>query len=216
MNDAAASLPRIGMVGTDSLRLVGLQAILGHGTQYEMFPLAAPRALDEAGLELVIIDSSATPHLFELIAAFRRMRPQIRLMVLGQENDFDSIVRMIGAGVKGYLTLTATEEELRMAVEIVRDGSVWAPRKVLSRLLENSQAERTAAAAVADEIRFTRREAEVLRLLVQGFPNREIALALEVDEGAVKAHLGRLMRKAGVDNRTALSMRALERRWPGN
>ena len=212
MNELAIpTLPRIGLVGTDSLRIVGLQVILGHGIHFEMFPLAAPKALDEAVMDLVIIDSSATPHIFQLIASFRRLRPQIRLIVLGNENDLDHIERMIGAGVKGYLSHTASEDELKLAVDIVRDGSVWAPRKVLARLLETSQAERQVADT--QEIRFTRRESEVLRLLVQGQPNRDIALALGVDEGAVKAHLGRLMRKAGVDNRTALSMRALERHW---
>jgi DNA-binding NarL/FixJ family response regulator len=59
---------------------------------------------------------------------------------------------------------------------------------------------------------FTKREREVLKLLVQGFPNREIARAMGVDEGTIKAHVGRLMRKLGVANRTALTMQALERR----
>ncbi len=67
--------------------------------------------------------------------------------------------------------------------------------------------------AKAVPVRLTRRELEVLRLLVLGHPNRQIALALGVDEGTVKAHMGRLMRKAGVDNRTALSMRAIEQQW---
>jgi DNA-binding NarL/FixJ family response regulator len=50
---------------------------------------------------------------------------------------------------------------------------------------------------------------EVLRLLVRGYPNRQIAAELGVDASAVKAHIGRLMRKVGVTNRTALTLQAL-------
>ena len=55
----------------------------------------------------------------------------------------------------------------------------------------------------------TPREREVVRLLVQGRPNRQIAEALGLDETTVKAHLSRLMRKLNVRNRIALSMQAL-------
>jgi DNA-binding NarL/FixJ family response regulator len=90
-----------------------------------------------------------------------------------------------------------------MAVETVRDGSVWAPRKVLSRLLDS---QRTAAKLDASMPRFTAREIQILNLLRAGQPNREIALALGIDEGTVKAHIGRLMRKVGVNNRIALTV----------
>jgi DNA-binding NarL/FixJ family response regulator len=98
-----------------------------------------------------------------------------------------------------------------MAVEVVLDGSVWAPRKVLARLLDQTLQEGNTASHAF--VVFTKREQEVLRLLVLGHPNRQIASLLGVDEGTVKAHMGRLMRKAGVQNRTALSVRAIERQW---
>jgi DNA-binding NarL/FixJ family response regulator len=128
--------------------------------------------------------------------------------VLGDETEPEYIERVIGAGAKGYLSHAAREGEVRMAIEVVLDGSVWAPRKVLSRLLDSTLRE-----VAEPEVRFTRRELEVLRLLALGHPNRQIAQALGVDEGTVKAHMGRLMRKAGVGNRTALTMRAIERQW---
>jgi DNA-binding NarL/FixJ family response regulator len=93
-----------------------------------------------------------------------------------------------------------------MAVDMVRDGSVWAPRRVLSRLLDSR---RTAPKSPATPLRFTARERQVLNLLREGHPNREIALALGIDESTVKAHIGRLMRKVGVNNRTALTVHPL-------
>ena len=86
---------------------------------------------------------------------------------------------------------------------MVRDGSVWAPRRVLSRLLDR---QRAAARSPANPPRFTPRELQVLNLLRAGQPNRAIALALGIDEGTVKAHIGRLMRKVGVNNRIALTV----------
>jgi len=213
LTDAVPSraLPRIGLVASDALRVVGLRTILRDGELYEIVALSPPRAVDTSGLALAIIDSSTLDDVLEVVAAFRRLRPQLPLIVLGLDTDAPHIERVIGAGAKGYLSHSASEGEVRTAIEAVRDGSVWAPGKVLARLLESSLHD--AASAQQRPVRFTKRELEVLRLLVLGHPNRQIANALGVDEGTVKAHMGRLMRKAGVDNRTALSMRAIERQW---
>jgi DNA-binding NarL/FixJ family response regulator len=208
---ASGPAPRIGLFATDALRIVGLKTILGDGETCEIVPLTPPFALDTSHLALAIIDSPQDGSVFELVAACRRLRPTLGVIVLGPETDPDHIEHIIGAGAKGYLSHAASEAELKMAIGVVRDGSVWAPRKVLARLLEHTFKEPAAPAAAP--VRFTRREKEVLRLLVLGHPNRQIALALGVDEGTVKAHMGRLMRKAGVDNRTALSMKAIERQW---
>jgi DNA-binding NarL/FixJ family response regulator len=127
--------------------------------------------------------------------------------VIGLEDDHEYIQRIIGAGAKGYLTHGAKESEIRMAIEIVQDGSVWAPRKVLARLLEASGETQGGLG----EPKFTQREQQVLRLLVAGSANREIASALGIDEATVKAHVGRLMRKVGVTNRISLTMQTVSR-----
>ena len=199
---------RIGLVATDALRVAGLQAILAGDA--EVVVLSAQAALDST-YEMILIDASATEYLFELLGLFRQSRPKVALIVLGAVSDLEFIQRVIGAGARGYLNHAVSEAELRMAVGVVRDGSVWAPRKVLARLIASSLEKPTDAQT--SRVRFTKREQEVLRLLTQGHANREIAAALGVDEGTVKAHMGRLMRKTGVGNRTALSMRTLERRW---
>src|SRR6266568_2436277 len=202
-----AALPkpveRIGVVATDPLRVLGLRAIFSEGGQYDVVHLSIPGALDDPDFALILIDAECTSHLFELIASFRQAHPQLKLIVLGNDSCHDYIERVIGAGAKGYLALTAKESEIRMAIDIVRDGSVWAPRKVLSRLLD---IQRNATKSPAAQPQFTARELEVLNLLRAGKPNREIALSLGIDEGTVKAHIGRLMRKVGVNNRIALTV----------
>lgn len=199
---------RIGLIATDPLRMLGVQTIVAEDGSTEVIPVAGPGALDASGVSLILIDAACTDHLFELLETFRRSRPHLRLVVIGLEEDHDHIQKVIGAGAKGYLAHTARENEIRLAIEIVRDGSVWAPRKVLARLLEASAEERR---NVSPEPKFTERETQVLQLLVAGRPNREIADALGIDAATVKAHVGRLMRKMGVDNRIALSVQAVNR-----
>jgi DNA-binding NarL/FixJ family response regulator len=204
MDEAPTKLAeRVGVVATDPLRVLGLKAIFREVLQLEIVPLSVPGALDDADLSLVLIDAECTKHPFELIATFRQVHPQLKLIVLGSETAPEYVQRVIGAGAKGYLSLTATEAEIRMAVEMVRDGSVWAPRKVLSRLLDRQPGP---GKAPDDRPRFTAREVQVLALLHAGRSNREIAVALGIDQGTVKAHIGRLMRKVGVSNRIALTV----------
>ena len=202
---------RVGLVATDALRILGLQTIFAEGGPVEVVPLSVPGALDDSGVSLILIDAACTDHIFELLATFRRTRPHLKLIVIGLKEDHEYIQRVIGAGAKGYLTHTAKESEIRMAIDIVQDGSVWAPRKVLARLLESS-ANEVAMAKVSPEPKFTEREEQVLRLLVAGRPNRDIARTLGIDEVTVKAHVGRLMRKVGVGNRIALTMQAVNRK----
>jgi DNA-binding NarL/FixJ family response regulator len=194
---------RVGVVATDPLRVLGLKAIFCEAMQLEIVHLSVPGALDDTHLSLVLIDAECTSHLFELIATFRQVRPLLKLIVLGNEIEHEYIQRVIGAGAKGYLALSAKESEIRMAIETVRDGSVWAPRKVLSRLLDSDRNSTKSPVAFP---RFTAREVEILGLLRDGQPNREIARSLGIDEGTVKAHIGRLMRKVGVNNRIALTV----------
>jgi DNA-binding NarL/FixJ family response regulator len=195
------------------LRILGLQTIFSEdavkGGPVEIIPLSVPGALDASGVSLILIDAACTDHIFELLATFRRTRPHLRLIVLGLEEDHEYIQRIIGAGAKGYLAHTAKSSEVRLAIEIVQDGSAWAPRKVLANLLDLSSTEESRSAV---EPKFTERESEVLRLLVEGHPNRVIAGELGIDLATVKKHVGALMRKVGVKNRIALSVQVVNRK----
>ena len=200
---------RFGVVAADPLRLLGLETIFEESQGIELVPLTGQGALNSTALDLMFVDASCTEHIFELLASFQRSRPRLKIIVIGLETDHDHVQRVIGAGAKGYLTHGSTADEIRMAVDIVLDGSVWAPRKVMARLLDASR--RAEAEAAAAPPTFTRREDDVLRLLVAGKSNREIAKVLSVDEATVKAHVGRLLRKVGVENRTALTMATMQR-----
>lgn len=201
----------IGLVATDPMRILGLQTIFAEGGPIKIVLLSVPGAMDASGVSLILIDAACTDHIFELLAAFQRARPYLRLIVLGLEEDHDYIQRIIGAGAKGYLAHTAKESEIRLAIDVVQDGSAWAPRKVLANLIDVSSAE-ARRVDFASAPKFTERERQVLGLLVEGHPNRMIADELGIDLATVKKHVGRLMRKVGVDNRIALSVQVVNRK----
>jgi DNA-binding NarL/FixJ family response regulator len=207
----SAELVRVGLLSLDPLRMLGLETILSEKERLEVVALSEPGSVELGEFALVVIDAGCTEHLLELVGGFRRRYPKLKLIVVGMETDQDYIQRVIGSGAKGYLTHLANEAEIKMAVEIVLDGSVWAPRKVLAKLIDKAGATEAGPAAVKAP-KITAREDEVLRLLVAGRPNRDIGRAMGIDEGTVKAHVGRLMRKMGVENRIALTMLAVEKK----
>ncbi len=194
---------RIGVVSADALRVEGLRAVLGD--MHDLLQLSAPETLREDDLAMVLIDTREDD-LLAMMATFRRARPGLRLIVLSNRAEPAHIQRVVASGAKGYLLHTASPREIQMAVEVVADGSIWAPRKVLASLIDTY--------APSDprppEIRLTPREREVIDLLIAGRANREIASTLGVETKTVKSHVGRLLQKFGVPNRVALTVRALE------
>jgi DNA-binding NarL/FixJ family response regulator len=94
------------------------------------------------------------------------------------------------------------------ATRIVSEGSVWAPRRVLSMFIERMSSS-AASTLPTGHATFTDREQEVLEMLVGGRSNREIGAPLGMKERTVKAHVAKLMHKIGVQNRIALSVHAV-------
>jgi DNA-binding NarL/FixJ family response regulator len=206
---------RIGLVASDPLRLVGMEAILSELPGMEAVPLQLEQVGSAKDLSVLMLEArSGGESLPDLITKLRRENANIRIVVVGEGLDPLLIESVIGAGAKGYLAETASEAEIRMALEVVLDGSVWAPRKVLARLLEGGSASAATASPTADSVlkRMTAREREVLEHLMDGRSNRAIAEALGIDEATVKAHLGRMLRKTGAHNRVELTLRAIEER----
>lgn len=211
MEDGAQVAVRIGLMTLNALRLDGLRTLLEADGGYKVLSVSEPGWLDGGEPAAVLLDVESTEHPEGLLREFRRGRPNLRVLLLGPETSPEGIARAIALGAKGYLEYSADEKTLRRALAVVIDGSMWAPRKVLAQLLEQTQGPGAKAGARVGEAgtRLTLREREVLGLLLQGHPNRVIAKALGVNEVTVKAHIGRLLRKRGVTNRTALSMQAL-------
>lgn len=112
------------------------------------------------------------------------------------------------SGVSGFILKDSTPQEVILAVRAAARNSVVLSRAVRDSLL--ARAGHRSWEAAADPWSLTPREVEVLTLLARGCDNRELSRQLDISEATVKAHMGRLMAKAGVTNRVHLVVRAVQ------
>jgi len=204
----APSRIRIAVIERDPLRFIGFHAIFDSQKDFELVSASQADIGKLADVDLLLLGSHAGQSLFEEMAALKAVRPDLRIVVSGAGADDEMILKAITAGAKGYLDEAATEEEFIMAVRIVNSGSIWAPRRVLSMFIDRVT-NSPGRIFPAGHVEFTGREREVLELLVAGRANKEIGAALGIEERTVKAHVAKLMRKVGVQNRIALSVHAI-------
>jgi len=203
---------RIGLVADEPIRLAGLASIFDQPARQshaQLLPVTGsiPELLAEAALEYLVVDLHSSSSRLKALEAIRRARPDIRLIVIGPEGNEELAMKSIITGARAYLDPNAGPATVRKAIEVVTEGFIWAPRGLLSKLVDRllKDSGGSAKAAIPE---LTARERQVLELIMMARSNREIASELGIEERTVRAHLGRLMRKAGVDNRIKLSMSA--------
>ncbi len=198
---------RVALLEPEPIRVQGFVTLFQDHPRIEfhVFELAAFLADQEFKLALVGLHGEHFP--LPLVGTIHGLRPDVRLVVMGPEADDETILQAISSGAKAYLEANATQQQVEQAIEIVNQGSIWAPRRVLSLFVD--RATRPSRTAIPAATQFTARETEVLKLLVAARSNREIARTLGIEERTVKAHVAKLMRKVGVENRIALSIYAV-------
>ncbi len=199
---------RVSVLESDPVRFLGLRAILAsqHDIQIETGTVNSVLAGPEN--EVVLMTANRGAAFYSAMSALKAVRPEICIIVTGPGNRDDDILRAILAGAKGYLPEEATAEEFKKAIREVHAGSVWIPRRVLAKFIERATLSLRRVTPSSDT-KISDREREVLRLLVSGCSNREIAMELGIIERTVKAHVAQLLRKVGVTNRIALSVHAV-------
>src|SRR5256885_13142931 len=199
---------RIAVVESDPLRFVGFRALFDSEADLELLSSTVPELAARENVDLVLLGSRGGQNLFDMMASLKAARPDLRIIVTGSGADEETILKAIAAGAKGYVDEAATPAEFIQAIRIVNQGSVWAPRHVLSTFIERVS---TSPGRIfpAGRVTFTDREKEVLEMLVVGRSNKEIGAALGIEERTVKAHVAKLMRKVGGQNRIALSVHAI-------
>jgi len=136
----------------------------------------------------------------ETIKAIRRDFPDARILMLSTYVTDEEIYGALQAGAMAYLVKSVQREELIRAIRKAAVGQRHIPPEVAARL-----ADRVARSELST------RELEVLRLLVGGRRNREIASALDITEGTVKLHVSSILGKLGVSDRTEAVTVALQR-----
>jgi len=199
---------KIAVVESDPLRFIGFRSLFDNFKGFEVISLALADLGQRPDIDLVLLGSRSGQNLFDVMAGMKAARPDLRILVTGSGADDETILKAVAAGAKGYVDESADPKEFIQAIEVMNEGSVWAPRRVLSMFIERVTAS-PGRIFPAGRVHFTDREKEVLELLVVGRSNKEIGAVLTIEERTVKAHVAKLMRKVGVQNRIALSVHAI-------
>ena len=212
MKAAPAKKPmiHIAVVDSDPLRFIGLRSLFDDQPDLDLVSSTLDEVPRMQNVDLILLGnrSSGSGSVFDVMAGLKAARPDIRIIVSGNGVDDETILKALAGGAKGYVDEAATAAEFVQAIRVVHQGSVWAPRRVMSIFIDRVTSS-PGKIFPAGRVDFTEREKEVLELLVAGRSNREIGQALQIEERTVKAHVAKLMRKVGVQNRIALSVHAI-------
>lgn len=136
-----------------------------------------------------------------VIEQVRRQRPDIKFMALTVSTSRDDVVRMMEAGVDGYITKTTASEELPRLVAQTAEGSRPVSPEVAGYLLDIDE---DIAAGSAIE-RLTPREREVVNLIARGYSYRETANRLSISVKTLESHMGHIFEKLSVASRHELA-----------
>lgn len=135
----------------------------------------------------------------------KREMPETRVIALTIYED-EEVVDMVKAGVSAYVLKDVAGSELIDTIHKVMNGEVVIHPRVAQRLIK----ELTRVDHKKDEIQLTKREKDVLQLLVQGSSNKDMAESMFISEKTVKNHLTSIFRKLGVKDRTQAAVYAIK------
>jgi len=140
---------------------------------------------------------------FAGLQAVRQTRPEVPVAILSGQIEPQTIRDALQAGAAGYLPKTMRATGMLNALRLILDGERYVPESVLS----------TAAGGETGGADFSKRERDVIKQLMLGHTNKEIARDLQIEEVTVALHLRSIYRKLAVRNRTQAVRLLLERGW---
>lgn len=203
---AVARKIRIAAIENDPLRLVGLSAILDSEPDLELYPSDLRTLIRAQDADIIFLGTQLGSQMHEGMTTIKAAWPGVRIIVTGPGNE-EAILRALMSGAKGYISESARPSELKEAIRAVASGAVWIPPRVMAAFIEYVTAPVKEPQPKPELI--THRERDVLELLALGRSNREIGIALGIGERTVKAHVAKLLRKIGTQNRITLSVHAV-------
>jgi DNA-binding NarL/FixJ family response regulator len=195
----------------DDHRLVraGLVRLLATATDIDVVGEASDgeQAVEQARAlspDVILMDLSMP--IVDGIEATRQIlasRPDVRIVALTSFVDHPKVAEMLEAGAVGYLLKDCEPADLLSAIRSAGAGGVPLDPRVAGALLPKRQ-----PTSLADQL--SDREREVLLLASRGMANKQIGRALGIAERTVKAHLGSVFRRIGVNDRTSAALWARE------
>jgi DNA-binding NarL/FixJ family response regulator len=155
-------------------------------------------------LDLIMPDGDGT----SMLQRVHEAHPGIPIVVVSGATDHATVTAAIRSGARGFISKRSAPPVLLSALRLVLAGEVYVPPEVLRSQLLTPARETPSAARVTvrerggKDLDLTKRQLDVLGLLVQGKPNKVICRELGLAEGTVKAHTAAIFRTLRVSNRT--------------
>jgi len=163
--------------------------------------------------DVIIVDLSMPGDVYAAIAASIKISPNTKIIAFTAATGVDAAIRALDAGAMGYVQKGSSAQELILAIESVCHGETYITRSFASQViagLRNASLRRVAAQAV----RFSIREDQIVRLLLRGFTNKEIAASLKISDKTVKNYMTLLMQKLNARNRLEVVIAAQKMNEP--
>lgn len=195
----------------------GLRALLSSNPNFEVVGEAEDgreliRNIEEYNPDLILMDLSM-PRMngMEAIKEVKKLLPDTKILVLTIHKTEEYILPVLKAGADGYVLKNDTQAELMTAIKSVLEGKSYlspgVSQKVIEGYVEGSKIVKTKSSWDT----LTQREREILKLIAEGYKNREIADDLCISIKTVVKHRANLMEKLDLHNVSALTTFAIEK-----
>ncbi len=168
-------------------------------------------SIDIIILDMVLPDISA----LSVIKTLQEKKCQSKIIILSSHDEYDKIEKALSLGVYAYVIKDINTDMLVSIVKSVYMGAMWLDPKVVKILRDKSEKtlplkETTRAEFKNNHANLTQREYEVLKLVVDGKSNNDIAQTLCISEHTAKAHVCNIIQKLLVDDRTQAAVKAIK------
>lgn len=217
---------RVLLVEDHQMTLVGLKMLLERDGALDIVGEAEngvkALALAEAHVPDVILMDIGLPDMdgIEATQRIKKDHPGIKVIMLTSKDSEQDVFAALAAGADAYCMKGITPEFLASAIQAVREGTVWldpgVARMVLGRFQRESGMQNPASSPARTptedpwpDCPLTSREMEVLKLIVDGLSNPEIADRLVITKATAKAHVHSILQKLCVDDRTQAAVLAM-------
>ena len=208
---------RIALVDDHPVVLAGIRALLQGVPEVELVGEANTgatglKAICDCSPDIAVIDLSL-PDIsgMELARQVTRQCPDVKIIVLTVHEDRAYVHPVLEAGARGYLLKRSAGDELLRAIRAVNRGNVYLDPAIAEKAAMN--APEFALPGEGDGGELSRREEDVLKLVAQGFSNKQIAGELEVSVKSVETYKARASEKKGLHSRADIVRYGIKQGW---
>ncbi len=208
---------RVVLVEDHKLFREGMKAMLNSREDLDVVAeakdgLDAIRCIKKNNPDLLVLDLSM-PRLsgISVIKDIRPQFPDLKILVLSIHESDQYVLEAFEAGANGYCIKDASRDELMIAIDSVLHGKKYISPGVADNVLEGYLEGRKTLKTQSTWDTVTRREREVLKLLAEGYMNKQIAEFLNISVKTVEKHRSNIMNKLDLHNASSLTSYAIEK-----